>query len=99
MLGFEIRFPSGGGAYIEYRKEWVGFGRVDYGEDSEIFVGHVQLTLSKSRDFKGNQERARKRKLAYAAMLVLAVMTHYCTEENPVHAITEEPVVEMVSTG
>ncbi|MRN66419.1 hypothetical protein [Brucella sp. 10RB9213] len=99
MLGFEIRFPKGGGAFIEYRKEWVGFGRVDYGEDSEVFLGHIQLTLSKPRGFNGYSQRATKRKITYAAMLALAVMTHYCTEENPVHATTEEPVVQTVSTG
>lgn len=76
MIGLEVKLPGGRESFIEVRNEWLGFGWIGDTDDREVFLGYLQVTVSRTRD----REMAHwgpRRALTLAFLVGLAVPMNY----------------------
>jgi hypothetical protein len=72
MNGMTLRLPNGE-AFVELRSEWVGFGATQVGQDTEVYLGFLQVAHSKSRLGPAASSRPTKKLLMAAFALALLV--------------------------
>jgi hypothetical protein len=71
MNGIMLRLPLLGEAFIELRSEWVGFGATKVGQDTEVYLGLLQIAHSKTRLGPANSRSTRKLLVAALAVCLL----------------------------
>lgn len=70
-IGFDL--PFGRECFMELRREWVGFGLSGDSRDREIFLGRVQIILSKTRGIPAKRSRKRLMALVFLTGLLTPV--------------------------
>jgi hypothetical protein len=67
MNGLYIKLSRKTSYFVELRKEWCGFGVETYEQDHEVFLGHLQITVS--QDDRTVVKRRLGKKVLLAAVL------------------------------
>ncbi len=80
-------------AFIETRGNWVGFGLTGDAEDREIFLGFMQITLSKTRE-RGVKAQKKLKAIGLAFLCGLAIPTDYSVATEVACSISD-----MITSG
>ncbi|SCY04347.1 hypothetical protein SAMN03159288_01123 [Rhizobium sp. NFACC06-2] len=76
MIGLEVKLPGGRESFIEVRNEWLGFGWIGDADDREVFLGYLQVTVSRTRG-QTTGHWGPRRALTLAFLVGLAVPMNY----------------------
>lgn len=89
MGGFELRPLASWECYIELRGCWLGFGQTRFENDREVYLGFVQITLSRVRGRRSRPSLVVPA-LALAVILTAGAMVKATTNSAPDDIRVEE---------
>lgn len=75
MYGQYLRLSQKREVYVELRPHWLGFGLERYEEDTEVFLGFLQITHSvRCRGHAAPTYRHVRRRLVVASLLIALIV-------------------------